>query len=111
MAAKPETKLSAHPVLTAVAVFSGAVFVLPALWILVGSFRPNADIVDTMSSFSWDVLVPSHVTFDNYTGLIADHGFGRAFINSLIVCVASVVLGLVISATASYALTVYSFPG
>jgi multiple sugar transport system permease protein/putative chitobiose transport system permease protein len=111
MAAKTQTKLSAHPVLTAVAVFSGAVFILPALWILIGSFRPNADIVDTMSSFSWDVLIPSDVTFDNYTGLIADHGFGRAFLNSLIVCVASVVFGLVISATASYALTVYRFPG
>lgn len=111
MAAETQTRLSAHPVLTAVAAFSGAVFILPALWILVGSFRPNADIVDTMSSFSWDVLVPSEVTFDNYTGLLADHGFGRAFLNSLIVCAASVVFGLVISATASYALTVYRFPG
>jgi putative chitobiose transport system permease protein len=105
------TKVRAHPILTALAVAVGAVFVLPALWILLGSLRPNADVIDTMSSVSWRTIIPTHITFENYTGLIADNGFGRALLNSLIVCVASVVIGLGLSAMASYALTVYSFPG
>ncbi|MGN6126687.1 MAG: carbohydrate ABC transporter permease [Humibacter sp.] len=98
-------------VLTAISVVIGLVFILPAVWVFIGSFRPSADIVNTMSPLSWALLVPSRVTFENYIGLFVDNGFGLALANSAIVCLASVLLGLVISVMAAYALSVYEFRG
>jgi len=98
-------------VLTAGAVAVGAVFILPALWILVSSFRPNLDILSTMSPLSWQLIMPTRVTFDNYVVLMRDGGFGLALFNSLVVCLASVALGLLISTMAAYALAVYTFRG
>ncbi|MGN6199338.1 carbohydrate ABC transporter permease [Humibacter sp.] len=98
-------------VLTAIAVVLGAVFILPAVWVFIGSFRPSADIVNTMSPLSWALLVPSNVTFENYVSLFVDNGFGLALLNSAVVCLASVLLGLVVSVMAAYPLSVYEFRG
>jgi multiple sugar transport system permease protein/putative chitobiose transport system permease protein len=100
-----------NPVLTAVAVVIGAAFVLPALWIFVSSFRPNADIVNSLSPVSWGMIIPSHLTLENYVNVLGPYGFAQALLNSLIVCLSSVVIGILISATAGYALAVYNFPG
>lgn len=97
--------------LTAVAVVVSMAFVLPAVWILIGSFRPNEEILTTMSPLTWRLVVPSEVTFENYARLLVDSGFSRALLNSAFVCVASVLLGLLISAMAAYALAVFQFPG
>lgn len=98
-------------VLTAVAAVVGCAFVVPALWILVGSFRPNLDILGNLSPLTWRLVVPSRLTLSNYTGLLGSDGFATALANSLVVCLASVALGLVISAMAAYALSVFEFPG
>jgi multiple sugar transport system permease protein len=98
-------------VLTVVAVLVAMVFILPALWILVDSFRPDLDITGSMSPLSWRLIVPSRVTLDNYLGLLTNDGFGLALGNSMIVCLASVGAGLLMSAMAAYALAVLRFPG
>lgn len=109
---KPSRRTSAVTVvLTAVSVVLGAVFILPALWVFIGSFRPSADIVNTMSPLSWALLVPSNVTFENYLSLFVDNGFGLALLNSAVVCLASVLLGLIVSVMAAYPLSVYEFRG
>lgn len=97
-------------VLTAIAVFISMVFILPAVWILIGSFRPTEEIFSTMSRLSWRLLIPSELTLDNYSRLLLDSGFSRALLNSAIVCIASVVIGLLVSAMAAYTLAVYHFP-
>jgi multiple sugar transport system permease protein/putative chitobiose transport system permease protein len=98
-------------VLTAISVVLGAVFILPAVWVFIGSFRPSADIVNTMSPLNWALLVPSRVTFENYVSLFVDNGFGLALFNSAVVCLASVAVGLVVSVMAAYPLSVYEFRG
>src|SRR5665647_1343410 len=95
-------------VLTTVAALIAALFILPAVWILVGSFRPNLDIVSTMSPLSWHLIVPSRVTFDNYVVIMTDGGFALALLNSLVVCMVSVAVGLFISTMAGYALAVFN---
>lgn len=97
--------------LTTVAVIIGMAFVLPAVWIFVGSFRPNIDITGTMSPLSWNLIVPTRVTIENYVNLMVNDGFGLALLNSLIVCLASVAIGLVVSAMAAYVLSVFRFRG
>lgn len=98
-------------VLTAVAVLVSMIFVVPAVWILIGSFRPTEEILTTMSPLTWRLVVPSQLTVQNYTHLLVDSGFSRALLNSAFVCVASVLVGLLISALAAYALSVFHFPG
>ncbi|MEV6632550.1 carbohydrate ABC transporter permease [Actinoplanes sp. NPDC051470] len=107
---KKRTPIS-RVILTAVAVVLGMAFVLPALWILIGSFRPTLEILTTMSPLSWHLIIPSEWTLDNYVRLLLDSGFARALLNSFIVCIASVLFGLIMSSMAAYALAVFQFPG
>lgn len=97
-------------VLTAVSAFVAAVFILPAVWILVGSFRPTVEIFGSLSPLGWGLLIPESVSLDNYIGLLSS-GFGRAVANSLVVCLASVVIGVVVCALAAYPLAVLQFRG
>jgi putative chitobiose transport system permease protein len=109
-AARTKPRPVSTVVLTAIAVLLAMLFILPAGWILIGSFRPTEEIFSTMSPLSWHLLIPSQVTLDNYSRLL-DSGFSRALLNSAIVGLASVVIGLVVSAMAAYTLAVYRFPG
>ena len=98
-------------VLTVVAAVVGLLFILPAVWILVGSLRPTTDIFGSLSTLSWRLLVPERVTTENYVNLFGGAGFGRALANSVIVCVATVVFGVAMCALAAYALSVLRFRG
>jgi len=86
------------------------VFVLPVLWLLVGSLRPADEIFSSLSPLSWRILVPSQVTFENFAGLLLGP-FGRALVVSLLVCLISVAVGTVLCALAAYAVAVLRFPG
>lgn len=104
----PRLSVAGNTVLAGVV---GLLFFLPALWIFIGSFRPTVEILDSLSPLSWDLLVPRQVSFDNYVSLLVGEGFATALLNSLVVCLVSVVAGLIVSVTAAYALSVYRFPG
>lgn len=96
---------------TALAGVVGVLFFLPALWIFVGSFRPTIDILDSLSPLTWELIIPTQVTIDNYVTLLLEEGFATALLNSLVVCVASVAVGLAVSVMAAYALSVFHFRG
>ncbi|MGX5769245.1 carbohydrate ABC transporter permease [Microbacterium trichothecenolyticum] len=89
----------------------GILFLLPAIWMLLGSLRPGGDIIASVSPLSWNTLIPDVWTLDNYAALFGPLRFGQAMMNSLIVAFASVVLGLAITIPAAYALSVFRFPG
>lgn len=89
----------------------GLLFVLPAIWMLLGSLRPGSDVIGSVSPLSWNTLIPDVWTLDNYASLFGPLRFGQALTNSLIVGFASVALGLAISIPAAYALSVFRFPG
>jgi len=97
--------------LTILAIFVSIIFIIPALWILVDSFRPNLEIMSTMTPLSWRLIIPSTITAENYLGLLLTGGFGVALRNSLFVCLTSVAAGLLVSAMAAYALAVLNFRG
>src|SRR3954452_351833 len=96
-----------------VMVLSGLVallFVLPLWWTVASSLRPQAETFRTLSPVSVWTMVPRHFTFGNF-GHLGDGGFDTALANSLLVNVVTLVLGLFICATASFALAVLRFPG
>lgn len=98
-------------IMLAITVVLSLVFMLPAVWMFFGSFRPANQILSSLSPLSWNSLFPSEYSLNNYITLLFERGFARNLLNSAIVCIGSVALGLVLSLMAAYALAVLKFPG
>lgn len=97
-------------VATGVSWLVGLAFALPLLWMLASSLRSTDEIFSTLSQLSWRMLVPEQVILENYAALFQGQ-FARAVANSVLVTAVTVVLGLVISALAAFALSVMRFRG
>jgi putative chitobiose transport system permease protein len=86
------------------------VFVLPLWWTVVSALRPERETFSTLSPVSIWTILPRHFTLSNF-GHLSEGSFGLAMVNSVIVTVATVVIGLVICSMAAFALAVLDFPG
>ncbi|HHV09667.1 MAG TPA: carbohydrate ABC transporter permease [Clostridiales bacterium] len=78
----------------------GLVMLYPVLWMVVSSFKPNNLI------FSDTSLIPKAVTLENYVkGWQGYSGisFGRFFMNSLVICLVSIVFTVASCTAAAYA--------
>ncbi|WNI18480.1 carbohydrate ABC transporter permease [Actinacidiphila sp. ITFR-21] len=78
--------------------------VLPLGWIVLGSFKNNAEIGG--SAWSW----PAHWSFDAF-GRAWDKGIGDFFLNTVIVMIFSVPLTMLLGSMVAYVLARYEFPG
>ncbi|MEU2669308.1 carbohydrate ABC transporter permease [Streptomyces sp. NPDC007164] len=96
------------PLVTAVVI--GVLFALPLLWVLTGSLRPGDKVLGGLDRLSWSSLIPTDATFHNYVTLFQGD-FGRAVLNSIGVAAATVLIGLLLSAMAAFALSVFRFRG
>ena len=84
-------------------------WIIPTLALLISSFREPAAIA---SSGWWNAFkVPLEFTIDNYETVISQRGMGRAFLNSLIITIPSMVLVIFVAAMAAYAFSWMRFPG
>ncbi|WP_055557182.1 carbohydrate ABC transporter permease [Streptomyces sp. NBRC 110028] len=92
------------------AVVIGVLFALPLLWVLAGSLRPGSQVLASLDDLSWRSLIPTDATFDNYVTLFQG-AFGRAVLNSVLVAAVTVALGLLVSASAAFGLSVFAFRG
>ncbi|MDR1214073.1 MAG: carbohydrate ABC transporter permease [Propionibacteriaceae bacterium] len=88
----------------------GLAFAAPLLWILINSLRRNDQIFTSTYPLSWRSFLPQPATWANYE-LVLTGQFGRSVLNSLLVTVIAIVVGLFISALAAYALAVLRFRG
>src|SRR5262249_27929077 len=70
----------------------------PAVFILIGSFRPGGGLISEGGGF----------TVDNYIKIFRS-GFGRFVVNSLVICVAATLVSTVLSIMAAYAFSRFSF--
>jgi multiple sugar transport system permease protein len=86
------------------------VWLLPIVWVVVTSVKVTADIVKLPPEW-----VPWPVTAGHYHEVLFSSSrtarIGRAFVNSLVVALATVVVVLVTSAMAAYPLARMRFPG
>jgi ABC-type glycerol-3-phosphate transport system permease component len=87
------------------------VFVLPFAWMILSSFKANADIFKDASPVTWKTFFPAHPTLANYISVFVNWDLGRNLANSLFVSVCQVVLSLIISSLAAYAFSRLRFPG
>lgn len=92
------------------AVFLG-IFVLgvllPLLWVLWSSLKTG----DRILGSPWELPGTTGFHWENYGKAWSEAGIGHAFVNSLVVTLASLVVLLPISAMAAYVLAKYPFPG
>jgi ABC-type glycerol-3-phosphate transport system permease component len=95
-----------HAVLVIVAV----ILLLPIYWLILSSLRPAEDIFRHSAAFSLETLVPRRITLANYEAVFASQLL-RALLNSLVICTATVALGILVNSLAGFAFAVYDFPG
>lgn len=78
----------------------------PYLWMMLTSVKPDADIT------RWPLrYLPSRITFEHYDTLLAHTSFAANLLNSLIVALGSVLVGLAVSVPAAYAFSRFRFAG
>ncbi|MCL7382104.1 carbohydrate ABC transporter permease [Streptomyces sp. 35G-GA-8] len=96
--------------LTTIAVVVAVAFLLPVLWLLASTFRSSTQTFSDSSSLNWHMFWPRDFTTRNLQAAW-DNEFARNLANSVIVAAVTVVVGIVISAMAAFALAVIDFPG
>ncbi|MFK4070664.1 sugar ABC transporter permease [Streptomyces sp. NPDC029674] len=89
--------------LHATLLLASAIAVLPPLWLLVTSFKPESE------AFSTDLV--KDFTLGNYDHVLNDTEFPNWLLNSLVVVGLTTVIGVFIAATTGYAVSRFKFPG
>ena len=84
----------------------GVVTVFPFVWMVLSSFKTNAEI----SSLN-QTLLPQEFTLNNYTSLQSNFNFLRYFANSVFIAVVVTVLVIYISCLCGFVLSKYEFKG
>ncbi|HET9647904.1 MAG TPA: carbohydrate ABC transporter permease [Microlunatus sp.] len=86
------------------------VFGLPLLFMLISSFKPDLQIFSDLTSIR-AFLPVGDLTLDNYLGVFDRVPFATFMMNSIIITVATVGLGLVVNSMAAFALSRMVFRG
>ena len=85
-------------------------FGLPLLFMIISSFKPDIQIfadLGTIRSF----LPVGDLNLDNYTGVFERVPFAQFLLNSVLISISTVVLGLVVNSLAAFALSRMRFRG
>lgn len=82
---------------------AAVIAVFPPLWLLVTSFKPKTD------TFTRSLV--SNFTLDNYDHVLNETEFLTWFGNSVLIVVATTIIGVFISSTTGYAISRFRFPG
>lgn len=77
----------------------------PLIWMFMTSFKTQVDALAIPPKW---LFVP---TLDNYREAFMGNGFGKCYLNSLIVVILSVGISLIIGVPTAYALARFEFPG
>lgn len=88
-----------------VMLFTIIVSIFPILWVIMSAFKTNAQILG--SPFS----LPTSIQFDAFVYLFEKYNFLGYFINSLLICVASTIVSLLIFSMGGYVIAKFRFPG
>jgi multiple sugar transport system permease protein len=100
----------ARALLLALRVVLALVFGLPLLFMIISSFKPDAQIFSDLDSFR-AFLPVGDLNLANYTGVFQRVPFAQFLLNSVLVSVATVALGLVVNSMAAFALSRIKFRG
>lgn len=105
---KRKSQIVAHTWLIAMAL----IYVVPIWLMVVTSLRsPLGGVFRDWSPFSFQAFVPSHPDFSSYSQLLSvGSQFRTALVNTIIVCLITVVVGTVVNLLAGFAFAYFDFP-
>jgi ABC-type glycerol-3-phosphate transport system permease component len=83
------------------------IIIAPFLWMLLGSFKPNYELLQKQGQTLWI----ENPTLGNYRRLFSEYDFARYFLNSTIVASVTAMVATSLSAFAGYSLARFQFPG
>ncbi|WP_433674236.1 carbohydrate ABC transporter permease [Microbacterium gorillae] len=95
---------------TLLAITVGIAFLTPLWWSFINSLRPGAETFSYLNPLQWQTFFTTTPTLDNYIALL-DTDLWRAIVNSLIVSLVTVVVGLAVCASAAFGLSAFRFRG
>ncbi|CAH0119736.1 Diacetylchitobiose uptake system permease protein DasC [Paenibacillus sp. CECT 9249] len=98
-------KKSASILLSLLTVIVLVIFVFPFVWMLLASFKTQAQIMSTSQTF---IFQP---TASNYVNVFQQYDFLKYILNSMIVAVGSTILSLALGLPAAYAIAKYKLQG
>ncbi|GHJ50345.1 ABC transporter permease [Catellatospora sp. TT07R-123] len=98
---KPLASLGLHGTL----VLASLIAIFPIVWVLAASFKPKEWIQST------ELTLVKEPTLANYEYVLTQTNFPVWVFNSLLVAAATMFFGIIMSATAGYALSRFNFPG
>lgn len=84
----------------------GIVMLLPLLWMVSASFKPMSEIIQVPPTW-----IPRDFTLNNYREMFTAFPFARYFLNSVITTGIIILITLLASTTAGYALAKFRLPG
>ncbi|MDA8238049.1 MAG: carbohydrate ABC transporter permease [Chloroflexi bacterium] len=90
----------------AAAVAFGLVMLIPFALMVSTAFKPHAYVLEIPPR-----LIPEAPTLDNFVEAWTSQDFGRYFLNSVIVAVASTTIAVTLGSMLAFAFARYSFPG
>jgi multiple sugar transport system permease protein len=86
------------------------VFGLPLLFMIISSFKPDLQIFADLTTIR-AFLPTGDLTLDNYTGVFERVPFAQFMVNSIMISVLTVGLGLIVNSMAAFALSRIRFRG
>ena len=101
-----QVRLLVHLALYAVMFAVIVAWLVPLLWLLSTSLKPEGQILSLVPRW-----IPKTVTLENYVEIFQKYRIGAWLLNSLTVAAAATVLGLVVSIPAAYAFARFRFRG
>ncbi|MCM4075976.1 carbohydrate ABC transporter permease [Paractinoplanes hotanensis] len=110
-AAQIAKKRLSSPWASLAAIILAILWTLPTFGLLVSSFRPERAIKTTGW---WTFFSNPTLTLDNYRGVFGEDGgvnLAAFFVNSLIICIPSVLIPMSLAALAAYSFAWINFPG
>lgn len=85
---------------------ASAVILLPVVWMICASVKPEADIVGHPAEF-----FPTHLTLKNFHDVTRQIPFGRQFLNTVAFAGGVTIVSLTLDAMTAFALARLDFPG
>lgn len=89
-----------------VLIAGAGIMLVPFLYMVGTSFKPHAFVLELPPTF-----IPTNPTFDNYRNALTSNHFGRYFMNSAVVAIASTIITVLLSSLLAYAFARFEFPG
>lgn len=87
------------------------VILMPIMWFITSSFRSNNEVFANINPFSFGKMFLGSYSLDNYRTIFSQYDFLQTVINTLVICLLTIAIGIVVCSMAGYALAKMQFRG